>query len=46
MPIREVPEKSLVAFSLAGEQRELVRAIAETVEAQLGRGTVFLDEWF
>ena len=46
MPLRDVPEKFLVAFSLAREQRELVRAIAETVEKELGRATVFLDEWF
>jgi hypothetical protein len=46
MPTRAVPARFLVAFSLAGEQRELVRAIAEAVENQLGRGSVFLDEWF
>jgi hypothetical protein len=46
MPARPLPDKFLVAFSLAGEQRELVRAIAEAVETQLGRGTVFFDEWF
>jgi len=28
MPTREIPEKFLVAFSFAGEQRELVRSIA------------------
>jgi hypothetical protein len=38
--------KYLVAFSLAGEQRELVRAIATVVRRELGEGTVFLDEWF
>ena len=31
---------------LCGEQRELVRAVAEAVEKELGSGTVFLDEWF
>lgn len=46
MSLRELPPKFLVAFSLAGEQRELVRTIAEAVEARLGRGAVFLDEWF
>jgi hypothetical protein len=46
MSLRDVPEKFLVAFSLAGEQRELVREIAEAVETRLGRGSVFLDEWF
>lgn len=46
MPARPVPDKFLVAFSLAGEQRELVRSIAESVEQIGGRGTVFFDEWF
>lgn len=31
---RSVPEKFLVAFSFAGEQRPLVRAIAQSVEAR------------
>jgi hypothetical protein len=44
--MRKLPEKIHVAFSFAGEQRELVRRIAEAVEARLGYGTVFLDEWF
>lgn len=35
-----------MAFSFAGEQRDLVRAIAEVVEAALGAGQVFFDEWF
>ncbi len=35
-----------VAFSFAGEQRALVKSIAEACEARLGRGTVFFDEWF
>jgi hypothetical protein len=43
---RELPEKFLVAFSLAGEQRELVQAIAEEVERALGPSTVFYDGWF
>jgi hypothetical protein len=43
---REIPEKFLVAFSLAGEQRALVRDIATSVEEQLGAGSVFFDEWF
>ncbi len=41
-----VPPKFLVAFSLAGEQRDLVRPIAEAVEKVLGRPNVFYDEWF
>jgi len=35
-----------VAFSLAGEQRQLVLQIAQEVEAILGRSTVFYDEWY
>lgn len=46
MPVRQLPEKFQVAFSLAGEQRELVRTIAEAVERRLGESSVFLDEWF
>jgi hypothetical protein len=46
MPNRELPNKFLVAFSFAGEHRELVRAIAEAVENELGRATVFFDEWY
>ena len=46
MPRREIPDKFLVAFSFAGEQRELVRSIAEAVEERLGWGTVFYDDWF
>ncbi|MBK1650373.1 trypsin-like peptidase domain-containing protein [Rhabdochromatium marinum] len=44
--VRKLPETFLVAFSFAGEQRELVRRIAEAVEARLGQGSVFLDAWF
>jgi hypothetical protein len=43
---RPVPDKFLVAFSFAGEQRDLVRSIAEEVEKRLGPGKVFLDEWY
>jgi hypothetical protein len=46
MPTREIPEKFLVAFSFGGEQRELVRSIAEVVEERLGQGSVFYDDWF
>ena len=46
MSARTIPEKFLVAFSFAGEQRDLVRSIAEVVEKRVGRGTVFFDEWF
>jgi hypothetical protein len=46
MSSRELPEKFLVAFSFAGEQRDLVRAVVEAVERQLGAPNVFFDEWF
>jgi hypothetical protein len=46
MQRRDIPEEFLVAFSFAGEQRDLVRSIAEAVERQLGHGTVFYDDWF
>lgn len=48
MPLRDLPKdhKFLVAFSFAGEQRELVRSIAIAVENRLGRSKVFLDEWY
>jgi hypothetical protein len=41
-----IPDRFAVAFSLAGEQRELVRAIATEVRDRLGGTGVFLDEWF
>lgn len=43
---RSVPDRFLVAFSFAGEQRDLVRTIAEATEQVLGKGTVFYDEWY
>jgi TIR domain len=46
MPPRDIPEKFLVAFSFAGEHRDLVRSIAVAVEERLGSSKVFLDEWF
>ena len=46
MPERPLPDKFLVAFSFAGEQRDLVRSVAEAVEQRLGYGKVFLDEWY
>jgi hypothetical protein len=46
MPTRKFPEKFLVGFSFAGEQRDLVSSIAAAVEQHLGEGTVFYDEWF
>jgi hypothetical protein len=35
-----------VAFSLAGEQRQIVLAVAQEVEAILGQSTVFYDDWY
>src|SRR5262249_10706261 len=46
MPASEIPEKFLVAFSFAGEQRDLVKSIATAVRERLGEGTVFFDEWY
>jgi TIR domain len=46
MPPRDRPEKFLVAFSFAGEQRDLVGSIAKAVEERLGPFTVFFDEWY
>ena len=46
MPVREVPGRFAVAFSLAGEQRQLVLTVAQEVEAVLGRSTVFYDDWY
>ena len=46
MPASEIPEKFLVAFSFAGEQRDLVQSIATAVQERLGEGTVFFDEWY
>src|SRR6266849_1726751 len=46
MSVREVPTRFAVAFSLAGEQRQLVLPIAQEVEAILGRSTVFYDDWY
>jgi hypothetical protein len=43
---REVPTRFAVAFSLAGEQRQLILPVAQEVEATLGRSTVFYDEWY
>jgi hypothetical protein len=46
MPARKLPDQFLVAFSFAGEQRELVSAIAAAVEDKLGESSVFYDLWF
>jgi hypothetical protein len=44
--VREVPTRFAVAFSLVGDQRQLVLPIAQEVEAILGRSTVFYDDWY
>jgi hypothetical protein len=44
--VREVPTRFTVAFSLAGEQRQLILPIAQEVEAILGTSTVFYDAWY
>jgi hypothetical protein len=44
--VRDVPTRFAVAFSLAGEQRQLVLPIAQEVEAILGKSTVFYDDWY
>jgi TIR domain len=41
-----MPDRFAVAFSLAGEHRQLVLPIAQEVEAILGRSTVFYDAWY
>lgn len=46
MLAREIPARFAVAFSLAGEQRLLVLAVAQEVEDILGRSTVFYDDWY
>jgi hypothetical protein len=43
---RDVPTRFAVAFSFAGEQRQLVLAVAQEVEGILGRSTVFYDDWY
>jgi hypothetical protein len=46
MASRGLPKVFQVAFSYAGEERDLVRSIAEAVEKELGEETVFLADWF
>jgi hypothetical protein len=46
VPVRALPTRFAVAFSLAGEQRHLVLPVAQEVEAILGRSTVFYDAWY
>lgn len=44
MPVQKI-RIFQVAFSFAGEQRELVRSIAEAVAQEIGREHVFFDSW-
>jgi len=44
--LRALPARFAVAFSFAGEQRQLVLPIAMEVEAVLGPSTVFYDDWY
>jgi hypothetical protein len=44
--VRDVPEHFAVAFTLAGNQRQLVLPLAQEVEAILGRSAVFYDDWY
>src|SRR5208337_555419 len=46
MTVHKIPDKFLVAFSFAGEERSLVKSIAIAVEQRLGRSKVFFDEWY
>jgi hypothetical protein len=46
MSARNVPTRFAVAFSLAGEQRQLVLPVVQEVEAVLGRSAVFYDDWY
>jgi hypothetical protein len=46
MAQRTVPDRFVVAFSFSGEQRDLVRSIANEVERLVGRSKVFFDEWY
>lgn len=45
-PFPKDDQKFLIAFSFAGEQRDLIRDIATATEQLLGIGTVFYDEWY
>lgn len=46
MSVLDDPECFKVAFSLAGEDGEVVRPIAEALKARLGEDAVFYYEWF
>lgn len=43
---REVPARFAVAFSFAGEQRQVILPVVQEVEAILGQSTVFYDDWY
>jgi hypothetical protein len=46
MSLRAVPERFLVAFSFAGDNRDLIQRLAVALEKRLGDGTVFYDNWY
>ena len=46
MTLYTPPPKFLVAFSLAGEQRDIIHPVARAVEEKLRAPNVFYDEWF
>ena len=42
----QVPDRFLVAFSYAGEQRDIVEPMADSVAQHLGQGYVFFAPWW
>jgi nucleoid-associated protein YgaU len=46
MAALQPPERFLVAFSYAGEQRELVSGVAHELAQSLGQANVFFAEWW
>ena len=46
MEPRSLPDRFLVAISFAGEERALIEPLAVALEARLGRGTVYYDNWY
>jgi hypothetical protein len=46
MEPRNMPERFLVALTFSGNERGIILRLAEALEARLGRGTVYYDEWY
>lgn len=46
MEPRSLPDRFLVALTFSGNERDLMAKLAEALEAQLGRGTVYYDNWY